>query len=38
MIDGRIEHFFHTFGAVAILVIDTKLKVRNGAESLEAIA
>jgi len=35
---GRIEYFFKTFGAVAILFIEMKLKVGNDAERLKAIA
>ncbi|KAF8233174.1 hypothetical protein L208DRAFT_1268124, partial [Tricholoma matsutake] len=35
---GRIEYFFQTFGAVAILFIQMKLKVGNDAERLKAIA
>jgi len=35
---GRIEYFFKTFGAVAILFIEMKLKVGNDAERLRAIA
>jgi len=36
--NGRIEYFFSTFGAVAILCIEVKLKIGNDAERLEAIA
>jgi len=35
---GRIEYFFQTFGAVAILFIEMKLKVGNDVERLKAIA
>ncbi|KAF8223296.1 hypothetical protein L208DRAFT_1317370 [Tricholoma matsutake] len=35
---GRIEYFSQTFGAVAILFIEMKLKVGNDAERLKAIA
>ncbi|KAF8224600.1 hypothetical protein L208DRAFT_1310410, partial [Tricholoma matsutake] len=35
---GRIEYFFQTFGAVAILFIEMKLKVGNDADRLKAIA
>jgi len=34
----RIEYFFKTFGAVAILFIEMKLKVGNDTERLKAIA
>ncbi|KAF5383286.1 hypothetical protein D9615_004800 [Tricholomella constricta] len=35
---GRIEHLFKIFGAVAILFVEVKLKVRNEIERVEAIA
>ena len=35
---GCIKYFFKTFGAVAILFIEMKLKVGNDAEHLKAIA
>jgi len=35
---GCIEYFFQTFGAVALLFIEMKLKVGNDAERLKAIA
>ena len=35
---GCIEYFLKTFGAVAIIFIEMKLKVGNDAERLEAIA
>ncbi|KAF5383287.1 hypothetical protein D9615_004801 [Tricholomella constricta] len=35
---GRIEHLFKIFGAVAILFVEVKLKVRNEVERVEAIA
>ena len=43
MIDGRIGtqgriEYFQTFGAVAILFVEMKLKVGNDAERLKAIA
>lgn len=40
MIDGtqgRINYFFQTFGAVAILFIEMKFKVGNDVERLNAI-
>ena len=35
---GRIEYFFKTFGAVAVLCIEMKLKVGNDDERLKIIA
>ncbi|KAF9505804.1 hypothetical protein BS47DRAFT_1385816 [Hydnum rufescens UP504] len=35
---GRVEYFFKTFGAVAILCIETKLKIGNNDERLATIA
>jgi hypothetical protein len=35
---SRIQYFLKTFGAVAILFIEMKLKVGNDAERLKAIA
>ena len=35
---GCIKHVFKTFGAIAILVIEMKLKVGNKTERLNAIA
>jgi len=35
---GRIEHFFKVFGAIAILFIEIKLLVANDEERLKAIA
>jgi hypothetical protein len=35
---GRIEYFFKTFGAVAILCVEMKLKIGNDDERLAAIA
>jgi hypothetical protein len=35
---GRIEYFFKTFGAVAVLCIEIKLVVGNDEERLKVIA
>ena len=35
---GRIEYFFKTFGAVAVLCIEMTLKVGNDDERLKIIA
>ena len=35
---GRVEYFFKTFGAVAVLCIEMKLKVGNDDERLKVIA
>ena len=35
---GRIEYFFKTFGAVAVLCIEMKLKVGNDDKRLKIIA
>ena len=38
IVKGRIEYVFKTFGAIAILFIEMKLKVGNDMERLEAVA
>jgi hypothetical protein len=35
---GRVEYFFKSFGAIAFLVIEVKLKIGSGQERLDAIA